>query len=136
MGAPSGFFVIRQNLQMEIGKTYDLSFRVKGSKVANAVYRLGWRGYKKTGEDRLIRGERGAVRRERNEIIDTEIRSHDFRPSGNWSYVSKDFKIEFKKERELNKEKLTSEGILEISFELAAPDGFLYLDDVKLVPQG
>ena len=136
MGAPSGFFVIRQNLQMEIGKTYDLSFRVKGSKVANAVYRLGWRGYKKTGEDRLIRGERGAVRRERNEIIDTEIRSHDFRPSGNWSDVSKDFKIEFKKERELNKEKLTSEGILEISFELAAPDGFLYLDDVKLVPQG
>ena len=121
---------------MEIGQTYKLSFRVKGGKVANAVYRLGWRGYKKLGEDRLIRGERGAVRREKNELIDTEIQFADFRPSGNWSDVSKDFNIEFKKERDLNKEKLTSEGILEISFELAAPDGFLYLDDLKLVPQG
>jgi hypothetical protein len=50
--------------------------------------------------------------------------------------VNKSFKIEFKKERDLNKEKLTSEAILEISFELAPPDGFLYLDDLKLIPQG
>jgi hypothetical protein len=103
--------------------------------VANASYTVGWRGFKQLGEDRLVRGERGAVQRQQNAISEGDQQSADFRPSGNWSAVSKDFKIQFKKERDLNKEKLTSEGILEISFELTAPDGFLYLDDLKLVPQ-
>jgi hypothetical protein len=134
-GAPSNFFVLRQSLQMEIGKTYTLSFQAKGNKVSNASYTLGWRGFKQLGEDRLVRGERGAVRRQQNAISDSDQQSADFRPGGNWSSVSKTFKIEFKKERDLNKEKLTSEGLLEITFELTAPDGFLYLDDIKLVPQ-
>lgn len=135
-GAPSNFFILRQPVQLEIGKTYTLSFQAKGSKVSNAAYTVGWRGFKQLGEDRLVRGERGAVRRERNALSDSEQQSADFRPSGNWSTVSKSYKIEFKKQRDLNKEKTTSEGIVEISFELTAPDGFLYLDDLKLVPQG
>jgi hypothetical protein len=133
-GAPSNFFVLRQPLQLEIGKTYKLSFQAKGNQVANASYTVGWRGFKQLGEDRLVRGERGAVQRQQNAISEGDQQSADFRPSGNWSAVSKDFKIQFKKERDLNKEKLTSEGILEISFELTAPDGFLYLDDIKLLP--
>jgi len=136
IGAPSNFFVLRQQLQLEIGKTYKLSFQAKANKVANASYTLGWRGFKQLGEDRLVRGERGAVQRQRNAISDGDQASTDFRPSGNWSAVTKDFKIQFKNERDLNQEKLTSEGILEISFELTAPDGFLYLDDIKLIPQG
>ena len=135
-GAPSNFFVLRQPLQLEIGKTYKLSFQAKGNKVANASYTVGWRGNKRLGEDRLVRGERGAVRKEKNEISDSDQESSDFRPSANWGNVTKDFRIQFKKERDLNNEKLTSEGILEISFELTAPDGFLYLDDLKLIPQG
>ena len=135
-GAPSNFFVLRQPVQLEIGKTYTLSFQAKGNKVGNAGYTLGWRGFKQLGEDRLVRGERGAVQRQQNAIADSDQQSADFRPSGNWANVGKTFKIEFKKERDLNKEKLTSEGILEISFELTAPDSFLYLDDIKLVPQG
>ena len=123
-------------MQLEIGKTYKLSFQAKGNKVGNASYTLGWGGFKQLGEDRLVRGERGAVQRQRNALADSDQQSADFRPSGNWSNVGKTFKIEFKEERDLNKEKLTSEAILEISFELAAPDGFLYLDDIKLVPQG
>jgi hypothetical protein len=134
-GAPSNFFVLRQPLQLEIGKTYKLSFQAKGNKVANATYTVGWRGSKQLGEDRLVRGERGAVDRQRNAIADGDQQSADFRPSASWGSVTKDFKIQFKKERDLNKEKLTSEGILEISFELTAPDGFFYLDDLKLVPQ-
>lgn len=133
-GAPSNFFVLRQPVQLEIGKTYTLSFQAKGNKVGNASYTLGWRGFKQLGKDRLVRGERGAVQRQQNAIGDSDQQSADFRPSGNWANVSKTFKIEFKKERDLNKEKLTSEGILEITFELASPDGFLYLDDLKLVP--
>jgi hypothetical protein len=125
---------MRQPVQLEIGKTYTFSFQAKGNKVVNASYTLGWRGFKQLGEDRLVRGERGAVDRQRNAIAEGDQQSADFRPSANWGSVTKDFKIQFKKERDLNKEKLTSEGILEITFELAAPDGFLYLDDLKLVP--
>jgi hypothetical protein len=119
---------------LEIGKTYKLTFHAKGNKVSAGNYTLGWRGFKQLGEDRIVRGERGAVDKKINAIYDGDQQSAEFRPSGNWSTVSKDFKILFKKERDLNKEKLTSEGILEISFELAAPDGFLYLDDIKLLP--
>jgi hypothetical protein len=133
-GAPSNFFVLRQPVQLEIGKTYKLTFHAKGNKVSAGNYTLGWRGFKQLGEDRIVRGERGAVDKKINAIYDGDQQSAEFRPSGNWSTVSKDFKILFKKERDLNKEKLTSEGILEISFELAAPDGFLYLDDIKLLP--
>lgn len=135
-GAPANFFILRQPVQMEIGKTYKLSFQTKGNKVANASCIVVWRGFKQLGEDRLVRGERGAVRIERNRITEWDRASSDFRPSGTWSTVSKDFKIVFKKERELNKEKLTLEAVVEISFELTDADGFLYLDDLKLVPQG
>ena len=88
IGAPSNLFTLRQPVQMEIGKTYTLSFQAKGNQVANATYTLGWRGFKQLGEDRLVRGERGAVQRERNTISDGEVQSTDFRPSGNWSAVS------------------------------------------------
>jgi len=58
-----------------------------------------------------------------------------FRPAGaGWAMVTKQFKIEFKEQRELNKEKTTSEAMLEIRFDLEGPDSFHYLDDIKLVP--
>jgi hypothetical protein len=136
IGAPSNFFVLRQPVQLEIGKTYNLSFQAKGSKVSGASYTLGWRASKETGETREIRGERGAVRVQRNIIRDSEQQSAEFRPSGSWAAVNKSYKIEFKNERALNQEATTSDAVIEISFELAAPDGFLYLDDIKLVPQG
>jgi len=133
-GGPANFFVLRQPVQLQIGKTYTLSFQAKGNKVSNAEAVLGWRGSKQLGEDRLIRGERGAVKRESNTIYGSEDESFDFRPGASWAAVTKPFKIEFKKERDLNKEKTTSEGILEIRFDLEGPDGFLYLDDIKLLP--
>ena len=133
-GGPANFFVLRQPVQLQIGKTYTLSFQAKGDKVSNAEVVLGWRGSKQLGEDRLIRGERGAVKREYNSISDSEDQAFDLRPGANWAAVTKQFKIEFKKERDLNKEKTTSEGILEIRFDLEGPDGFLCLDDIKLVP--
>jgi hypothetical protein len=136
VGAPNNYFVLRQNVQFEIGKTYTLSFQVKGSGISNGSVILGWRGFKQIGEDRIVRGERGAVTKQRNAIADGDQDSFDFRPSANWSKVTRQFKVEFKKEKDLNKEKTTSEAVLEISFELTAPDGVLYLDDVKLLPGG
>jgi len=136
VGAPNNYFVLRQNVQFEIGKTYTLSFQVKGSGISNGSVILGWRGFKQIGQDRIVRGERGAVTKQLNAIGDGDQDAFDFRPSANWSKVTRQFKVEFKKEKDLNKEKTTSEAVLEISFELTAPDGVLYLDDVKLLPGG
>ncbi len=136
LGGPNNFFILRQQVSLQIGQTYTLTFQAKGSKISNASVTLGWRGNKRLGEDRFIRGERGAARRERNALSDSDKVTSDFRPGASWAPVTKQYKIEFKKERELNKEKFTSEAILEFSFELGAPDGVLYLDDIKLVPAG
>lgn len=136
LNGPANFFVLRQLLQFDIGKTYKLSFRTKGNKVTGAACTIGWRAYKEIGEARVVRGERGAATRTVNAIADGAEQQVKFRPGASWSEVTGQYKIEFRKERDLNKEPKTSEAFIEIIFDLAAPDGFLYLDDLKLVPQG
>jgi len=135
-GGPSNLFVTRQiNLKLQIGKSYVLSFDAKGSRVTNARILLAWRGFKQLGEDRITRGERGAVEKQRNVISETRMESANFSAGGSWANVSKEFKIDFKENRALNDEKETSEATLEISCELGAPDGSLYIDNVKLAPK-
>lgn len=127
-------FVMRQNVQFEIGKTYTLSFQAKGAKVTNGKIFVGWRGYKKIGEERKVQLGRGAVKKIQNSVSEERTEEIAFNPSTSWGNVGKPIKIDFKDKRELNSEKLTSEGIIEISFELTAPDGVLYIDDLRLVP--
>jgi hypothetical protein len=135
-GGPSNLYVLRQDgLKLQINKTYVLSFEVKGARVRNERAILAWRGYVERAPAREVRGERGAVDLRRNEIVETMLSSFDFKTSGNWSTVTRDIRIVFDKQRELNKEKETSEGALEISFELEPPGGVLYLDNVKLEPK-
>ena len=137
LGTPSNFCVLRQTrLTLEIGKPYTLSFRARGSKIKAGTISLGWRGFKELGETRQVRGERGAVTQIRNNISGNEFKNFDFKPGDTWSTVSQSFKVQFDKEPALNKEKQTSEATLEISFEMDGPDGYLYLDDVKIAPAG
>jgi hypothetical protein len=56
-------------------------------------------------------------------------------PSATWSTVTRSVKIEVPKEKEVNKEPKTSEAMIEVFFELSAPDGFLFVDDIQLTPQ-
>lgn len=135
-GGPSNLFVLRQiNLKLQIGKVYTLSFDAKGSRVGNPRILLAWRGFKQVGEDRITRGERGAVQKQRNVLSETRMDSSNFNVGSTWSRVSKEFKIDFTKAKDLNKEKETSEATLEISCELAPSDGVLYIDNVKLEPK-
>ena len=135
-GGASNLFLVRQmNLKLLIGRTYVLSFDVKGSRAANGRVVLGFRGFKQLGEDRITRGARGAVDKDRNVISETVIESFTYNVGGGWATVSKEIRIAFPKNRDLNKEKETSEATLEISAELAPPDGVLYIDNVKLEPK-
>lgn len=135
-GGASNLFLLRQpNLKMQIGRTYVLAFDVKGSGVSKGRVVLGFRGFKELGEDRIVRRERGAVDRQRNVISETVIETAEFGVGGTWAAVTKEFRVAFPKNRDLNKEKETSEATLEISAELAPPDGVLYIDNVRLEPK-
>lgn len=132
-GGPSNLYVLRQGgLRLRIDKNYTLSFEVKGARVRNERVILAWRGFRELGEDRLVRGERGAVDRQRNVISETMLNNFDFKTQAGWATVTRDIRINFDKQRALNKEEFTSEAALEISFELEPPGGVLYLDNVKL----
>ena len=135
-GGPSSLFLLRQlNLKLQINKPYVLSFEAKGNRVSNGRVILIYRGFRQMGEDRLRRGERGAVEKDRNAISETVMETFTFNVGGTWAPVSKELRIAFPKNRDLNKEQVTSEGTLEISAEVAAPDGVLYIDNVKLEPK-
>lgn len=139
LGAPSNFFVLRQfGVRFEIGKTYTLTFQVKGSKVSTAQGKIAWRGFKKLGEARIERGERGAAKKIENTISGYGDHIFTFNAGPNWSTVTQRVKIEFTedKSKALNAEKYTSDGLLHIDFQLNARDGYLYIDNVKMEPAG
>lgn len=149
IGAPSNFFILRQAskqfpMAFQIGKTYTISFQAKGAKVKEGKINIAWRGFKQLGENRVERGERGAAKVTLNTANGAGRKVFDFTAGANWAPVSNQVKIEFDTKggdagkraaaEILNKEPATSEAIIEVSFELEGPDGFLYIDDLKMVP--
>jgi hypothetical protein len=131
--APSNAYLIRQKMNpLAVGKTYILTFDLKGSRVNKSSVLLAWRGFERKGEDRKISGERGAVVKEKGESISgQQIELVSLTPTSNWTTFSKELRINFPKDPEANKLVATSEAILEIYCELSPPDGFLYIDNVK-----
>ena len=133
LGAPGGTFMMQQPIQLQSGQTYTLSLRHKGSGVVRAHVFVGWWGLLDR-EDRLVRGERGAVTKVFNDVHEHGAISQAFRPGTSWSTLEEKLTVRFK-DRELKDVPTTHKATLIIVFELTAPDGFLYLDDIKLLPQ-
>lgn len=135
--APSNAYLLRQKVNpLAIGKTYTLSFDLKGSRVVKGSVLLVYRAFKNVGQDRLVRGERGAVEKQRGDNInDEKTELVGFTAGNNWATFSKDFRIVFSKDPRANKLPATSEAVLEIYSELAPPDGVLYIDNVRLEPK-
>lgn len=135
LGAPSRIVMLQQTLQLETGKPYTLSFQHKGSGLVKANVFLGWWGFKALGESRVTRGARGATQVEHNHANEQDKLSKDFKTSSSWATFSEKFTINFKN-KDLKDVKTTHKAVLIFAFELSAPDGALYLDDLKIVPQG
>lgn len=135
--APSNAYLIRQKVNpLAINKTYTLSFDLKGSRVLKSRAFLVYRAFERIGQDRLVRGERGAVEKQKGESISGEqMELVDFTAGGNWTTFSKDLRINFPKAPAANKLVATSEAVLEIYCELSPPDGVLYIDNIKLEPK-
>lgn len=132
LGAPNRVVMLQQTLQLETGKPYTLSFQHKGSGVTRANVFLGWWGFKALGGDKVIRGARGATSMQYNHANEQDKISKDFRPGSSWAAVDEKFTVNFKN-KDLKDQKTTHKAVLIIAFELTAPDGVLYLDDLKIV---
>lgn len=132
-GAPSRVIMLQQNVQLEVNKPYTLSFQHKGTGVARANVFLGWWGFKELGKETVSRGARGASNVQYNHANEQEKISKEFKPSGSWATFSENFTIKFKN-NDLKDVKTTHKAVLIIALELTAPDGVLYLDDLKIAP--
>lgn len=133
LGAPSRTFMMQQQVQMEAGKDYKLSFQHRGGGVVKANVFVGWWGFKVLGEEKITRGARGASTVEYNHANEMANISKDFRPGSSWATFSENLSVKFKN-KDLQDQKTTHQAVLIIAFELKAPEGMLYLDDLKLVP--
>jgi hypothetical protein len=135
LGASNRAFVIQQQLKLQVDKTYTFTFQYKGSGIAKANVFLGWWGWKSLGERKVTYGARGASKVENNHANEIDQISKDFGSSDAWKTFSQTFTVRFK-DKNLKDVKSTHMAVLVIAFELRPPDGFLYLDDFQLVPQG
>ena len=127
-------FIVSQVLPqpLKVGKTYILTFKVRGAQVSDGVAELTFSGYKKLGEDKLVRGERGAVSKQLNDLKESKFESTTFSAGANWSEVKKEFAIKFEN-KELNDTQDTKAADLRLSFLLSPGTGEVAFDDFKLV---
>lgn len=131
--APSNFGSVRQALRAPLipGKSYTLTFKVRGNKVSNAACHINAQGVKRFGEDRRIEGERGRVTVQRNTAEETFTDIVTFNPGGSWTEVKKTFTVKFR-DKELADLERTENASIDINFQLAPGDGVIYIKDVKI----
>ncbi|MFV0337656.1 MAG: FG-GAP repeat domain-containing protein [Chthoniobacterales bacterium] len=131
---PSNFFMFQQaaRMRLKIGKTYEVSFKVRGNKVRDATAFFVYRGYKKLGEARITRGERGSAKVKRNELNESKSESIRINPSANWTTVTQKITVKFTEEKDLNKEQYTSWASLLVAFTLQPGQGEIFFDDFKV----
>lgn len=117
---------------LKVGKTYTLAFKSRGTQVSNASATLQYRGVMKLGEDIIVKGDRGAVKKQLNQAEETKLDTAPFSAGTNWNEFKKDFTVKFDK-KELSGLDSTTGAELRLTWTLAPGSGQLALDDFKLV---
>lgn len=116
---------------LQVGTSYQLTFKHKGNGVRNASYLVGYSGHVKLAPSKVTAKGRGVAVQEfetREDIQETGT----FSPGNSWGETTKTFTVNFKK-RELKPLKTGGQCTVFINFELSDWDSSFYLDDVKLV---
>ena len=128
-------FTFSQSLTnpLKVGKTYVLSFKVKGAQIINGRASLTYRGYKNLGTGEVIsKDERGAVKRDLKEIRENKVEAATYTGGSNWVDVKKEFTVKFD-EKELADIPETQGGFLRFIFQLTPGSGIAQFDDIKLM---
>ena len=117
---------------LKVGKTYILSFKVKGAQINNGRANLLYSGLKKLGTGEIIsKGERGDVKRDIREARENKVESATYSGGSNWVDVKKEFTVKFD-EKELADISETQPAFLRFVFQLTPGSGIAQFDDVKL----
>jgi hypothetical protein len=117
---------------LKVGKTYILSFKVKGAQLNNGRANLLYSGYKKLGTGEIIsKGERGDVKRDLRQLREQKAESATYSGGSNWVDVKKEFTVKFD-EKELADISETQPAFLRFVFQLTPGSGIAQFDDIKL----
>jgi hypothetical protein len=129
-------FLIRQQLgALKVGTTYQLSFKVKGTGIEGGVATVAYLGAAENVTTKFKRGERGAVKADKNEAHEEVLVTENFSGNNAWKTVEKTFQIGFK-ERDVKKLEETTLAILEFKFTLPQFGANCEICDVQLVAKG
>jgi hypothetical protein len=117
---------------LKVGKTYILSFKVKGAQINNGRANLIYRGTKKLGTGEIIsKGERGDVKRDLKVVEETQVDSVTYTGGSNWVDVKKEITVKFD-DKELADIPETRDSFLRFVFQLTPGSGIAQFDDIKL----
>jgi len=140
-GAPASYFHLWQDgsKPLKNNKTYAFSMKVKGNKVTDATAEIFMRVEKELSAAKLVRGERGAVKRLENKVAETKRTIISFNPGPVWSEVKGEFSVKFDN-KEIAAAALDGKDATlhfgwrtSLVFNLAPGSGTLYIDDMKII---
>ncbi|MDQ3623967.1 MAG: VCBS repeat-containing protein [Verrucomicrobiota bacterium] len=129
---PTDAFLIRQQLgALETGMTYQLSFKVKGSKIEEGTCTLAYLGVVQNSPTKITRGERRSVKFEKDETKEEVHETAKFGDSNAWSPIEKTFEVRFK-EKGVRDLETTTAALVEFKFRLPQYYGACEICDVQL----
>jgi len=129
-------FLIRQQLgPLKVGASYHISFKVKGVGIEDGVCTVAYIGAAENVPKKVVRGERGAVKADKNEAHEEVLVTENFTGSGAWKTVEKTFTVGFK-EKDVKKLDETTLAILEFKCILKQFGNDCEICDVQLSPTG
>lgn len=122
---------------LKVGRTYVLSFKVKGAQINNGRANLVYYGYTNLGTGEVIsKDERGAVKRDIKVVRENKVETATYSGGSNWVEVKKEFTVKFDR-KELADLTETSGGqwsnFIRFIFELTPGSGIAQFDDIKLI---
>jgi FG-GAP-like repeat/FG-GAP repeat len=129
---PARYFMLRQSnrFRFKANTSYIFSFKVKG-RIGDGQVIIGWTGFKKLSDDKVVQGERGSAELKKNEASQTVYETIKFTPTPIWSEVRKEFRVALK-DKNLRDLKEMTTSLLEISFSIP-PGGEAYIDEVSII---
>jgi hypothetical protein len=129
---PARYFMLRQwdRFRLKANTSYILTFKIKG-RISDGQAFIGWSGFKKLSDEKIVQGERGSAEVQRNEVDEKVFETVRFSPGPTWTEVRKEFRVALK-DKNLQDLKEMTHALLEISFSIP-PGGEAYIDDVTLV---
>ncbi len=118
---------------LKVGKTYVLSFKVKGAQVNSGRANLVYEARKKLGTGEIIsKGDRGDVKQDLSTVREAKAEGLNFSGGSNWVEVKKEFTVKFDN-KELAEVSETQGAFLRFIVQVTPGSGIAQFDDVKLI---